>query len=207
VSDCTPLGLTLCGTACRLLTDSADNCGTCGNVCAGAAHAVGECSGGTCGITCDNGYGDCDGNQANGCEAALSPYFPDQDGDGFGAMSSMAAGSACTAPPGNATNASDCLDTGSLGAQVHPGQKSYFTASYTSPSGTPSFDYDCDGKETTSPAFMLGGSCAPCTFGYIPVGGAKYANAYCGSVTEDACTVGSSIMCSITGGHSAVGCN
>ena len=207
VSVC-PSGLALCGTACRLLTDSADNCGSCGNICTvpAGSHSTPACSGNACGFTCDNSFGDCDGNRTNGCEAALQLYYADADHDGFGAMSSTSTGSGCVpAPIGSATNAFDCLDTGSLAAQVHPKQTGFFTSPYTAPSG-PSFDYDCDGKETASAAFKLGGSCTPCTVGYIQVSGAKYANAYCGSTQEDMCTVGSSIVCS-TDSETAVGCN
>jgi hypothetical protein len=211
VSDCT--GYTLCGTSCRTLTDNADNCGTCGNVCKGAAqdaarvNSVGACNGGTCGISCNLNYGDCDANQNDGCEEKLSEYYPDLDGDGYGATGSMSAGSACAnaIPTKNATNASDCLDTN---AQVHPNQPTtYFTSSYTTLGGTPSFDYNCDNKETASSTFTLGGTCTPCANGYTPVSGAKYANVYCGSTQETSCILGTSPSCSTSGGHSAVGCN
>jgi hypothetical protein len=44
------------------------NCGGCNNVC-NLQHAMGDCPSGTCVIKkCDNGYFDCDGNGATGCE-------------------------------------------------------------------------------------------------------------------------------------------
>ncbi|MEZ4409626.1 MAG: hypothetical protein R3A52_24610, partial [Polyangiales bacterium] len=49
-------------------TSSAANCGMCGNACPGGAHATGVCTSSACGVTCDAGYGNCDGNAANGCE-------------------------------------------------------------------------------------------------------------------------------------------
>jgi hypothetical protein len=46
-----------------------NNCGVCGMKCT-FANAVGACVGGNCIIgQCNNGFSDCDGNQANGCEA------------------------------------------------------------------------------------------------------------------------------------------
>jgi serine/threonine-protein kinase len=45
-----------------------DHCGTCARRCPGLAHAQRGC-GDTCTIwRCDNGYGDCNGNAADGCE-------------------------------------------------------------------------------------------------------------------------------------------
>lgn len=48
------------------------NCGRCGNVCPGAPQASGSCFAGNCGIRCDVGFGNCDGNAINGCELDLS---------------------------------------------------------------------------------------------------------------------------------------
>lgn len=48
------------------------NCGMCGRVCT-LASASSVCSAGTCAIsTCNAGYGNCDGDPSNGCEANLS---------------------------------------------------------------------------------------------------------------------------------------
>lgn len=53
-----------------------NNCGTCGHKCQFAsgvsAHATLSCSVTGCGAVCDAGYGDCDGNYANGCEQPLN---------------------------------------------------------------------------------------------------------------------------------------
>jgi hypothetical protein len=44
------------------------NCGGCGMMCT-VIHGTPACSNGTCAVkTCDSGWGDCDGNAANGCE-------------------------------------------------------------------------------------------------------------------------------------------
>jgi subtilase family serine protease len=46
------------------------HCGACGNVCPGGPNATPTCSSSTCGLTCQSGFSDCDGNPANGCETA-----------------------------------------------------------------------------------------------------------------------------------------
>ncbi len=58
------------------LRTDANNCGACGNACqfnAGITpHAAIGCSASGCVATCEPGYGDCDGNYANGCEQPLN---------------------------------------------------------------------------------------------------------------------------------------
>jgi hypothetical protein len=57
---------------CEAQTDAdPNNCGACGNRCT-FANATGSCVAGQCEIqACNPGYGDCDGNGANGCESNL----------------------------------------------------------------------------------------------------------------------------------------
>lgn len=43
------------------------NCGSCGFIC-GSANGTASCSGGQCAIACNDGYGNCDGDVADGCE-------------------------------------------------------------------------------------------------------------------------------------------
>jgi len=53
------------------LNTSASNCGACGNVCT-SANATSGCSGGQCTIvSCNTGWGNCDGQVSNGCETNL----------------------------------------------------------------------------------------------------------------------------------------
>ncbi len=52
-------------------TDAA-HCGSCGNTCPGAAHATATCVAGGCGLQCEAGWDDCDGNPSNGCEVNLT---------------------------------------------------------------------------------------------------------------------------------------
>ncbi len=56
---------------CETATDSATNCGRCGQACSNP-HGGTACASGTCAPRCDAGYGDCDGNPGNGCETALT---------------------------------------------------------------------------------------------------------------------------------------
>jgi hypothetical protein len=50
---------------------NAASCGACGRVCPDGANASAVCAMGTCGLTCNAGFADCDGMSANGCEASL----------------------------------------------------------------------------------------------------------------------------------------
>ncbi len=62
----------LCNNICRNTQTDPENCGSCGQSCAaelpGSVCTRGRCIPGGCAA----GMGDCDGNQANGCEASLS---------------------------------------------------------------------------------------------------------------------------------------
>ncbi len=76
------------------------NCGMCGRVCT-LANASPVCSAGTCAIgTCNAGFGNCDGDPSNGCEASLST--PAHCG---------MCGAACPTPTGPRT-VSRCASTG-----------------------------------------------------------------------------------------------
>ncbi len=48
------------------------HCGACGRACAGGPNATGRCVMGACVNECAGGFGDCDGNAANGCETPLT---------------------------------------------------------------------------------------------------------------------------------------
>lgn len=56
---------------CETRLDSVSHCGACNNACPSGAHATAMCSSGACRITCDSGFGDCDGDPRNGCEVDL----------------------------------------------------------------------------------------------------------------------------------------
>ena len=72
VASCPPhcdSGLSSCAGACRNLASDTNHCGACGMACPTRSNATSTCLSGTCGITCNIGFTDCDGNMANGCEA------------------------------------------------------------------------------------------------------------------------------------------
>ncbi|MDO9022185.1 MAG: hypothetical protein Q7V43_34980 [Myxococcales bacterium] len=54
------------------LATSAAHCGGCGRPCGSRANAAATCAGGACAYACNAGFGDCDGDGANGCETQLS---------------------------------------------------------------------------------------------------------------------------------------
>lgn len=58
------------GCEARLATD-ASHCGSCGNECTNE-HGSTRCTDGECSPRCDGGFGDCDGDPANGCETDLT---------------------------------------------------------------------------------------------------------------------------------------
>src|SRR5205807_2066513 len=47
------------------------NCGACGHACS-STNGAPACGGGACSITCNMGFGDCDNNVNDGCEADFS---------------------------------------------------------------------------------------------------------------------------------------
>jgi len=56
---------------CEASLGSAEHCGACGVTCT-VANGAGACNAGACSIgACNAGFGDCDGNAANGCEQDL----------------------------------------------------------------------------------------------------------------------------------------
>jgi hypothetical protein len=85
-SDC---ATTTCGSSCVDTATDPRHCGRCDNACPTAMNAVASCTGGTCGLTCASGFGDCDTNLGTGCEVTL----------GSSAEHCGRCGNACTAPP------------------------------------------------------------------------------------------------------------
>jgi hypothetical protein len=71
VRQCPP-GQVSCSGLCVDLRSDAANCGACGRACPGAPNAAPRCVAGVCQVACRPGFGDCDGNPANGCETDLT---------------------------------------------------------------------------------------------------------------------------------------
>jgi hypothetical protein len=97
-----PDGQTFCGSCigevcigyCADLTADRDSCGACGTACASnVGNAVEACVYGKCQRTCDNGWGDCNGNRDDGCETHIAAD-PKNCG-GCGVICDAIAGQAC----------------------------------------------------------------------------------------------------------------
>lgn len=148
----------------------------------------------------------CDGND-NNCNAMVdegaveSLCYPDRDRDGYPARS--AGERHCVCPEGThvarGDGAFDCFDDPRGGADVHPGQTSYFTTGYPcGPGNATCFDYDCSGEPVKDQP-KGNGSCGllGLTLVCSGVGGYK-------DPTSPACGVaGSYLVCS----DSLVGCS
>ncbi|MSP59066.1 MAG: hypothetical protein EXR72_01785 [Myxococcales bacterium] len=67
-----PVGSKCCNKSCVATATDPQNCGACGTACKGV-HAQATCAAGKCALAgkCDSGWGDCNNNQADGCEANL----------------------------------------------------------------------------------------------------------------------------------------
>jgi hypothetical protein len=62
------------------VSQSSDHCGECNAPCKDGSHAKAACTSGKCKLTCDSGWGDCDGKPENGCERRLGPATCDEKG-------------------------------------------------------------------------------------------------------------------------------
>ena len=97
-----------CGNACsdgssccfgRCVTPGGDalNCGRCGLACS-AANGTPACAAGVCGVAaCNAGFGDCDGDAGNGCEAELSANPMNCGACGRGCTAGVNASTRCAA--------------------------------------------------------------------------------------------------------------
>lgn len=65
------ISTTNCSGVCRDLLTDPGNCGSCGSTCSTRANAAPSCDAGVCRLVCAAGFGNCDGNDANGCETNL----------------------------------------------------------------------------------------------------------------------------------------
>jgi hypothetical protein len=57
---------------CETSLSTNSNCGACGTVCTSGPRSTPMCTAGGCRISCDPGFGDCDGDPRNGCEVDLN---------------------------------------------------------------------------------------------------------------------------------------
>jgi hypothetical protein len=85
--------------------------------------------------------------------ASLPTWYFDADGDGYGGMSPEPL-RASGQPDGYVLASGDCLDTG---GSVHPGQDGWFSSTYVTSNGSPSWDYNCNGHAEKRWTVMQGG--------------------------------------------------
>lgn len=152
-----------------------------GNACSSDTHCVsGVCVDGVCcNVACDGdasascrapgkvGTCVCTGCSGSACKA----FYPDADGDGFGAKDGTpkyACADESNKPAGYVANARDCYDVaGDLDSpNVRPTQTQFFATGYGP--GKASFDYDCDGTLGKETPEYPGGGCGVCVTTTIP---------------------------------------
>ncbi|MDX2012184.1 MAG: FG-GAP-like repeat-containing protein [Myxococcaceae bacterium] len=107
-----------CDGRCVDVTTDPAHCGACGLACpAAGTNAAAACVLGTCRAVCAPGFGDCDGDAANGCETATSNSTSHCGVCGRVCASARGEPAACTngrctpCPTGLATCGSTCADT------------------------------------------------------------------------------------------------
>jgi len=72
---CAKVGQTMCRGECVDLLNDVSSCGACGDKCdAPGPNQVSSCSKGVCVYACAPGFGDCNGNAADGCETNLRQH-------------------------------------------------------------------------------------------------------------------------------------
>ncbi|MBX3268692.1 MAG: hypothetical protein KF729_00435 [Sandaracinaceae bacterium] len=122
----------------------------------------------------------CDGGELVACRE-------DGDGDGWGAGPSVEGCAPC--PEGWAPDTGGRVDCFDGDERVWPGQLQFFAEPYDR-DGVPSFDYDCDGRETPlrSEIFVGGLPCASCRIGWVdPVCGERAVYRTCQERVDQPC--------------------
>lgn len=160
-------------------TSSLDHCGACASPCVAGPNAAVSCVNGACENTCQSGWGDCDGNVANGCETDLLTS----------ALHCGVCGRACSTKnvESRECNAGACESTCALGA---------------SNCVLPMSSAD-DGCETASSNTQCGSCDNDCTKlggGFVCGGGSKPANVCSCDASSDCNPNSGSGTCTTTGG-------
>ncbi len=106
-------------------TSSRDHCGACGKQCA-PANATGGCAFGVCKVSsCTSGFGDCNGNAADGCEVDLA-----RDPNNCGSCGNKPS-ETCNLSDDNCNGACDDLDGCRVGVHRSFGGEYFYTSNAT----------------------------------------------------------------------------
>jgi hypothetical protein len=138
---------------------------------------------------------------------ACTPFYVDQDGDGYG--TGQAAGFCGTMPPvGYAAQTGDCCDTATniaVAKLIHPGA-SYQT---TSAGGVCNitWDYNCSGTVEVQPESVMGTCASSATYPTCATDSVPFPATDCGmAIHTSACVAVSDNTCSVEGGPATLGC-
>jgi hypothetical protein len=120
-------GKSCCGAnGCHDLTSEVANCNMCGNQCM-EANATAKCMASSCQVAmCNNGWGDCDGSAANGCETNLTNTVAhcnscgnNCNGNNWSQVSGYTCASGMCGIGGCNANFADCDGTAANGCEVN----------------------------------------------------------------------------------------
>jgi hypothetical protein len=199
----------LCSGRCVDTTSDPSNCGGCANVCNPANVGHAECASSACTYdTCSSGFGDCDGNRANGCEVNLAT-----NAQHCGSCSTSCSSGLCgtsiagwsTSPTLWTSNGSAAVTSGPFGAMtgilttttaseagtiiyVHPIVTDAFTATFTIYLGGGGGGDGMGFMWQTTGATALGGSggcLGMCSLAGYGVEFDTYNNAVCGDMNSN----------------------
>jgi len=136
---------------------------------------------------------------ASQCASGVcSPFYVDQDGDGYGTGTAVGF-CGTTTPIGYAAQSGDCCDTASnlaVAKLIHPGAD-FQTTSAGGVCGGITWDYDCDGMIETNPKTIMCNPNPPdCTYQVVDYGedgcGGGPSNCSCAPAGPNYCAIGCS---------------
>ena len=158
------------------ISNDVAHCGRCDVRCDAIDHARGQCIEGECRASCDPGWGDCDGDAATGCEAALG-------GAEHCGSCELACGPTELCNSGGASPA--CVSACPTGTTPCGGE---CASTATDPRHCGSCATACPDPPANATAVCASGSCSfACRSGYVDVDGAATNGCECGPMGAERC--------------------